>query len=103
MRYDNGKKVLYVNILRDIYECIESALLWYKLYSEMLKGMVFVIYPYDRCVANKMMNGKQCTIVWYLDDKNWSYVNPNVVTYILELIKEHFGELFIIRVDEHNF
>ena len=50
-----------------------------------------------------MINGKQCTIVWYLDDKNWSYVNPNVVTYILELIKEHFGELVIIRVDEYDF
>ena len=84
MRYDNGKKVLYVNILRDIYGCIESALLWYKLYSEMLKGMVFVINPYDRCVANKMMNGKQCTIVWYIDEKKLSHVDPNVVIEILE-------------------
>ena len=31
--YDNGKKVLCLNILRSIYGCIESALLWYKLYS----------------------------------------------------------------------
>ena len=84
MRYDNGKKALYVNILIDIYGCIESALLWYKLYSEMLKGMVFVIYPYDRCVANKMMNGKQCTIVWYIDEKKLPHVDPNVVTEILE-------------------
>ena len=29
---ENGKEVLYVKILRAIYGCIESALLWYELY-----------------------------------------------------------------------
>ena len=52
MRYENGKKVLYVNILRDIYGCIESELLWYKLYSEKLEGKEFVINPYYLCVVN---------------------------------------------------
>ena len=47
VRYENGKKVLYVKILRAIYGCIESALLWYKLYSETLEGMEFVINTYD--------------------------------------------------------
>ena len=47
VRYDNGKMVLYVNILIAIYGCIESALLWYKLYSETLEGMESVINPYD--------------------------------------------------------
>ena len=37
VRYENGKEVLYVNILWDIYGCIESALLWYKLYLETLE------------------------------------------------------------------
>ena len=63
VRYENGKTVLYVNIIRDIYGCIESSLLWYKIYSKMLEGIGFVINPYDQCVANKIMNGKQCTIV----------------------------------------
>ena len=39
VRYENGKKVLNVNILRAIYGCIDSALLWYRLYSETLGGM----------------------------------------------------------------
>ena len=34
VRYENGKKLLYVNILGAIYLYIESALLAYKLYSE---------------------------------------------------------------------
>ena len=47
VRYDNGKKILYVNILGYIYGCIDSALLWYTLYSETLDGMGFFINHYD--------------------------------------------------------
>lgn len=38
----NGKKVLYLKVLRAIYRCIQSALLWYKLFTTMLKEMVFL-------------------------------------------------------------
>ena len=80
LRYDTGKKVLYIKILESINGCIESALLWYKLYSETLEGIEFVINSYDQCVENKMINGKQCTIVWYVDDNKLSHVDPNIVT-----------------------
>ena len=66
--YEKGKKVLYLRVLRALYGCIESALLWYDLYSTTLEKEGFVINPYDRCVANKIINGKQCTIVFYVDD-----------------------------------
>ena len=99
---ENGKKVLYVKILRAIYGCIESALLWYELYAKTLKGMGFKLNPYDRCVANKMINGKQCTIAWYVDDNKISHVDPKVVTSVLEAVKEHFGELVISRGNEHD-
>ena len=45
MRYENGKKVLYVKNLWAMYVCIKSELLWYKLYSEKLEGMEFFINP----------------------------------------------------------
>ena len=34
------------------------------------------INPYDRCVANKMINGSQCTIVFYVDDNKISIKIP---------------------------
>ena len=103
MRYENGKKVLYVKILRAIYGCIESALLWYKLYSETLEGMEFVINTYDWCVSDKMINGNQCTIMWYVDNNKLSHVDPNIFTEILEEINKHFGELVVSRGGEHDF
>ena len=46
--------------------------------------MGFELNPYDMCVANAMINGKQCTIVWYVDDNKISHVDPNVVTDIIK-------------------
>ena len=52
--------------------------------------------PYDKCVANKMIDGNQYTIVCYINDNNkFSHINPNVVMGILEEINKHFGELVI--------
>ena len=46
-----------------------SQQLWYTLYTEVLHKEGFKINPYDRCIANKIINGtKQCTISWYIDD-----------------------------------
>ena len=45
--------------------------------------MGFKLNPYDACVANKTINGKQCTIVWYVDDNKISHVDANVVTEII--------------------
>ena len=92
-----------MKILRAIYECIESALLWYNLYLNNLKDLRFSINTYDRYVSNKMIDGKKCTTVWYVDDNKISHVDPNVVTDIPEEIKKHFGDMVISRGDTHDF
>ena len=45
----------------------------------VLKNMGFQPNPYDLCVANKDLNGKQCTIAWYVDDNKVSYVEHDVI------------------------
>ena len=59
-------------------------MLWYNLSVKTLKDLGFSINPYDRCVANRMIDGRQCTIVLYTDDSKLSHAYPNVVTDILE-------------------
>ena len=105
-RYVKGEgksKVLYLHLLRQLYGCIESALLWYNLYVDTLKGMGFVLNPYDGCVGNKNIKGKQCTICWYVDDNKVSHEDEEVVTCIIEEISKHFGELTVTRGDNHQF
>ena len=47
-------------------------MLWYELYSSTLQDMGFELNPYDKCVANKTINGKQCAIVFYINEKKWA-------------------------------
>ena len=74
VRTEGGRKVLYLRIRKEIYGMIESALLWYYLFVSVLKDMGFVLNPYDMCVADKTINGKQCTIAWYVDDNRIFHV-----------------------------
>jgi hypothetical protein len=40
-----------------------------------------------------MIKGKQCTILWYIDDLKISHIDKDVVTKILEIIDEHYGKV----------
>jgi len=65
--------------------------------------MGFEINPYDKCIANKMINGKQCTIVWYVDDNKISHVDENVIDDIIEVLEKKFGKFTITKGNKHNF
>jgi hypothetical protein len=71
--------ILCVRLGKAMYECVKSALLWYNLFSTTLKEMLgFTLHQYDPWIANKTINGSQCTIVWYVDDTKISHVDPAV-------------------------
>ena len=92
--YEHGKKVLYVRALKAIYGCVKSALLWYNLYESTLVKQGFVVNPYGRCVANKMINGKQCTIAWYVDDNIVGHAEEKVLDELFETVESHFCLLY---------
>ncbi|KAG7347353.1 reverse transcriptase RNA-dependent DNA polymerase [Nitzschia inconspicua] len=100
---ENGVKTLYVRLLKALYGCVKSALLWYNLFASTLMDMGFELNPYDPCVANKMINGKQCTVVWYVDDNKISHVDPKVVTDVIAAIERHFGKMTVTRGRHHKF
>ena len=102
VRMENGKKVLYTKILKAVYGCIESALLWYKMYVDTLSKMGFKLNKVDRCVANKTIDGQQCTIAWYVDDNKLSHKDPKVVSKILEEIDKVYPGLVISRGKKHT-
>ena len=91
-----------MKVLGTIYGCLESTMLWYNLHVTTLKVMDFELNPYDLCVANKIINGKQCTIVWYDDDNKISHTDPAVVDSIIQELTKEIGELSITRGKEHK-
>ena len=52
VRVENGVKLLYISLLKALYGCMESELLWYDIYLRTLKSQWFLINLYDRCIEN---------------------------------------------------
>ena len=64
----------------------------------------FETNPYDWCVANKDINGSQCTIVWHVDDLKVSHKDPAGVTkFILYLAKIYGPKMTVTRGNVHNY
>ena len=103
VRYENRKEDFYLLFLRAIYDCIEHALLWYKILPTTLEGIGFDINPYYICDANKMIGGKQCPIYWYVDGNTSSHKNPAVISIIINKMNKYFGYLSVVRGIKHTF
>ena len=101
--HDGNNKVLYLKVVKALYSCVESALLWYLLFSSERTKMGFTINYYDICVANKMINGKQCTITWYVDDVKVYHENSEVVSNIIKILESKFGALRTTRGKKHTY
>jgi hypothetical protein len=89
---ENGKDVIYVILKKALYGTLQAALLFWQNLSAQLQKWGFEINPYDFCVANKTIDGKQCTIVWHVDDLKISHVDPKVVTTIVNLLDAKYGQ-----------
>jgi len=65
--------------------------------------MGFELNPYDPCVANCMIDGKQCTIAWYVDDNKIYHASEKVVTDIIKASEVRFGKMMVVRGKKHIF
>ena len=64
--------------------------------------MGFELNRVDPCVANKNINGRQCTITWYVKDIKISHADPSVVTNILSKMEELYPGLTVSRGKKHK-
>jgi hypothetical protein len=75
---EGNQKVLYVEMLKALYGMLQSSLLYYKKFCKDLEEIRFKINPYGPCVANSVINGKQHTVTWHIDDLKSSHIDPKV-------------------------
>jgi hypothetical protein len=88
----NNQPILSVNIQKALYRCLRSALFFYQKLVGDLKLQGFELNPYDPCVANKMIKGKQFTLTWHVDDINMSHDDHMEVTKVIEWLKGIYGD-----------
>jgi len=103
IRIEKGRQVLYARLLKAMYGTLKAALLWYELLSDTLVKEGITLNPYDPCVANKIVNRKQFTICWYVDDLKLSHRDPEEVTKMIKLLEKHFGEMNVERGSKHTY
>jgi hypothetical protein len=74
-----------------LYGLLRNVLLFYKKVVADLESDGFVLNPYDPCVANKVVDGKQMTVCWHVDDLKVSYCDPAQVTIFGEWMSTKYG------------
>jgi hypothetical protein len=63
-----GEKQLILQCLNAIYGTIIASLLFYNNFVKTLECNGFELNPYDPCVGNRTINGKQQTCCFHVDD-----------------------------------
>jgi hypothetical protein len=91
-----GKALLYDGLLR-------SVLLFYKKLVKDLEDYGFEINPYDPCVANMMIDGKQMTVIWHVDDLKVSHVDAFELTKFASYLSSIYGGLAVHQGKKHDY
>ena len=105
-RRKRGQAYIYCKLNVALYGTLKAALLFWKKLTNSLKMRGFTINRYDWCIANKMVNGKQLTIVWHVDDLKLSHKDSMVIDEIIVSLKAEYGkvgEMTIRRGKIHDY
>ena len=89
---ENRKEVLYLEVFKAIYGCLQSALLFYLKLKKDLESIGFVLSLYEPCVANKVIGGIKITICWHVDDIKASHKSSKVVDKFIQWLKDKYEE-----------
>jgi Reverse transcriptase (RNA-dependent DNA polymerase) len=95
---EGGQRVLYELLLKALYGTMCAALLFWRNLTSNLQEWGFEMNRYDLCIANKTMNGTQCTITWHIGDLNILHINPKAVKVVLGLLSKVFGKEALLTV-----
>ena len=96
------KPMLYVKLKKALYGTLQAALLFWRLLSDTFIEWGFELHTNDKCVANKKINGKQCTIIWHVDNLKISHAEKKVVDGIIARLNSKFGKESPITATEGN-
>ncbi len=89
-----GQKVLLVQCLNAVYGTMGAALLYYKKFVKSLTKQGYKINPYNGCVANKVVKGKQVTICFHINDCKISQESSAVIDNTIAWLRTEYESIF---------
>ena len=90
--HEQGEKVMYVGLLKALYGTLRAAQLFWEKLTGKLKEWGFKMNPYNACVANKVIDRKQFTVVWHVDDLKALHVSFDALKEFGNKVNEEFGK-----------
>jgi hypothetical protein len=93
-RDKKGMKQLLVQCQNSLYGTMVASLLYYRKFVKSLIDIGFIINHYDPCVANKIIEGKQMTICFHVDDCKLSHHKKKFMDIIIEYLREEYESIF---------
>jgi hypothetical protein len=89
-----GVNSLLVECYNAIYGTMVAGLLYYHKFSSSLKNRGFTVNPYDPCVWNRVIVGKQVTICFHVNNFKISHLDPKVVNYTIAWLRDEYESVF---------
>ena len=89
-----GVPQLLVQCQNALYGTMVASLLYYRKFVKSLTDIGFEINPYDPCVANKMIDRKQMTICWHVDDLKASHVKSKIMDRMVKYHRQECESMF---------
>ena len=93
-----GVPVLHAELSKALHGTVVASLLFYRKMRRDLEAEGYKVNPYDPCVANKMINHKQATVVWHVDDLKYSHVQKEVVDQFIEWCRCKYEDTAITKM-----
>ena len=93
LQWKKGEKVMYVELLKALYGTLwATRLFWEKLQAKLVNDWGFMPNRYDSCVVNKMVDGKQLSVAWHVDDLKVSHEKEEVLDEFIGMMQNEFGK-----------
>ena len=89
-----GRKQLLLQCLNAIYGTMIASLLYFGKFCSTLEKNGFAANGYDPCVYNKMVEGKQQTVLFHVDDCKLSHVLARVNDALIEILQKEYENIF---------
>jgi hypothetical protein len=83
-----GKPIMHVKLKKALCGTLQAAMLFWKDLLAKVVSWGHEINPCNWCLAYKMVDGKQCTVLWHVDDLKMSHMDPAVVESLLDLLND---------------
>jgi hypothetical protein len=93
IKYGRNKRKWMIGKLSEaIYGTLLGACLFYDKLRGLLEKWEFIINAYHECTFNKMVNGKQLTVQFHVDDSKISHMDESVIKNMVKDLNGVFGQ-----------